>query len=89
VDEHGVVWFATSRGVSAFSGTAWQTFNSSNSPLSGDVVSAIVLDEDGNRWFATEGGGVNRLSAARETDIGHGAAFHDNLVQVERVRGAE
>jgi anaerobic selenocysteine-containing dehydrogenase len=35
-------------------------------------------------WIA-EGGGVNRCSCARETDMGHGAAFHDNLVQVEKV----
>ncbi len=30
-----------------------------------------------------EGGGVNLLSAGRETDMGHGAAFHDNVVEVE------
>ena len=30
------------------------------------------------------GGGINLLSAARETDLGHGAAFHDNAVEVER-----
>jgi len=36
-----------------------------------------------NGWWITEGGTVNFCSAARETDMGHGAAFHDNLVQVE------
>ena len=35
------------------------------------------------RWLS-EGGGINLLSAARETDMGHGAAFHDNAVEVER-----
>jgi len=35
-------------------------------------------------WLA-EGGGPNVLSEGRETDLGHGAAFHDNLVEVERV----
>ncbi len=35
------------------------------------------------RW-ACEGGGVNLLSRARETDMAHGAAFHDNAVEVER-----
>ena len=30
-----------------------------------------------------EGGAVNFLSAARETDMGYGAAFHENLVEVE------
>ena len=37
-----------------------------------------------NGWWLSEGGGINLLSAARETDMGHGAAFHDNVVEVER-----
>jgi anaerobic selenocysteine-containing dehydrogenase len=37
-----------------------------------------------NGWWLSEGGGVNLLSAARETDMGHGAAFHDSAVEVER-----
>jgi anaerobic selenocysteine-containing dehydrogenase len=36
-----------------------------------------------NGWWLCEGGGVNQLSAARETDMGHGAAFHDNAVEIE------
>jgi anaerobic selenocysteine-containing dehydrogenase len=39
-----------------------------------------------NGWWISEGGTVNFLSAGRETDMGHGAAFHDNAVDVERVR---
>jgi anaerobic selenocysteine-containing dehydrogenase len=37
-----------------------------------------------NGWWLSDGGGINSLSAARETDMGHGAAFHDNAVEVER-----
>ncbi len=37
-----------------------------------------------NGYWVQHGSGVNVLSAARETDMGYGAAFHDNLVQVER-----
>ena len=36
-----------------------------------------------NGWWLTDGAAVNVLSAARETDMGHGAAFHENRVQVE------
>jgi anaerobic selenocysteine-containing dehydrogenase len=36
-----------------------------------------------NGWWISEGGTVNFCSAGRETDIGFGAAFHDNLVEVE------
>ena len=38
-----------------------------------------------NGWWLSEGGGVNQLSCARETDMAHGAAFHDNAVEVEAV----
>ncbi len=37
-----------------------------------------------NGWWITDGGTVNFCSLGRETDMGHGAAFHDNLVQVEK-----
>jgi anaerobic selenocysteine-containing dehydrogenase len=36
-----------------------------------------------NGWWLCEGGGINLLSSPRETDMAHGAAFHDNAVEVE------
>lgn len=38
-----------------------------------------------NGWWISDGGAVNLLSAGRETDMGHGAAFHENRVEMERV----
>jgi anaerobic selenocysteine-containing dehydrogenase len=37
-----------------------------------------------NGWWLSEGGGVNLCSKGRETDMGYGAAFHDNRVQMEK-----
>lgn len=37
-----------------------------------------------NGYWHAEGAGVNALSKGRETDLAHGAAFHDTLVEVER-----
>ncbi len=37
-----------------------------------------------NGWWSTDGASVNLCSLGRETDMGHGAAFHDNLVEVEK-----
>jgi anaerobic selenocysteine-containing dehydrogenase len=37
-----------------------------------------------NGFWITEGAAVNVLSKGRETDMGYGAAFHDNAVEVER-----
>jgi anaerobic selenocysteine-containing dehydrogenase len=38
-----------------------------------------------NGWWIGEGGTVNFCSLGRETDMGHGAAFHDNLVDIEKI----
>jgi len=38
-----------------------------------------------NGWSISEGGAVNFCSLGRETDIGYGAAFHDNMVEVEAI----
>jgi anaerobic selenocysteine-containing dehydrogenase len=40
-----------------------------------------------NGWWLVDGGAANVLSTGRETDMGHGAAFHDNLVEVEKAPG--
>ncbi|WLT30852.1 molybdopterin-dependent oxidoreductase [Geothrix sp. PMB-07] len=37
-----------------------------------------------NGFGREDGGSVNQLSLGRETDMGFGAGFHDNLVDVER-----
>jgi anaerobic selenocysteine-containing dehydrogenase len=39
-----------------------------------------------NGWWLSEGGTPNLFSKGRETDMGHGAAFHDTLVEIERVK---
>jgi anaerobic selenocysteine-containing dehydrogenase len=39
-------------------------------------------------WFS-EGGGGNMLVDPDETDMGHGAAFHDTRVQIEKYTGNE
>jgi len=38
-----------------------------------------------NGLWISEGGSANNLSAARETDMGHGAAFHDNMVDYRKI----
>lgn len=37
-----------------------------------------------NGIWLSEGGGGNFLTGACETDMGHGAAFHDEMVEIER-----
>ncbi len=45
-------------------------------------VGCVVIP---NGWWGTQGAPVNVLSAGRETDMGHGSAFHNNRVEVKRV----
>jgi anaerobic selenocysteine-containing dehydrogenase len=39
-----------------------------------------------NGWWITDGGNVNFLSEGRETDMAYGAAFHENLVNIEKTK---
>jgi len=58
----------------------------------GELVVAALVDAGirpgcvavTNGWWGIDGGLVNLTSEGRETDMGYGAAFHDNLVQVEK-----
>ena len=38
-----------------------------------------------NGWWIQQGGSTNFLSKGRETDMGHGTAFHDCMVEVEKI----
>jgi anaerobic selenocysteine-containing dehydrogenase len=51
--------------------------------ISNRVPPGMVILPNGI-WFY-EGGGVNQLVSAEETDIGFGAAFHDSRVEIENL----
>jgi anaerobic selenocysteine-containing dehydrogenase len=55
----------------------------STARISGRVPPGIVVLYNG--IWKNEGGGGNSLIAGRETDMGYGAAFHDNMVNIERL----
>lgn len=67
-------------------GTRIRVFNDHGEIVSTACISAripagvVVLH---NGIWLEEGGGGNMLIAGRETDMGHGAAFHDNRVDVK------
>ena len=55
----------------------------SRAEISARVPKGLVVLPNGI-WINEQGGG-NKLVAGVETDIGYGAAFHDNRVEIERV----
>ncbi len=70
------------------SGSRIRVYNTIGEIISTAKVSNRVLDGTvvlpNGIWYK-EGGGGNHLIDSRETDMGFGAAFHDNMVEVERV----
>lgn len=78
---------ATQRGIG--DGDLVEIFNSRGSfrvkaQLTYEVrVGCVVIP---NGWWRTQGAPVNVLSEGRETDMGHGSAFHNNRVEVKLVK---
>ncbi len=77
---------ADCRGIS--SGQRIRVFNTTGelvslAEVSNRIPEGVIVFPNGV-WL-NEGGGVNNLISARETDIGYGSAFHDNMVEIERV----
>jgi ligand-binding sensor domain-containing protein len=57
----GNKWFGTrDAGASKFDGATWTTYDTSNSGLANNYVTAIAVDNEGNIWFGTYGGGVTK-----------------------------
>jgi ligand-binding sensor domain-containing protein len=66
IDPNGIKWFGTGAGLVRFDGTTWTTYNTSNSGICHNFVTAIVTDLDGRKWIggaddATSGGGLNHF----------------------------
>lgn len=82
-----LISFADARSRNISSGDRIKVFNNVGEIISiarvSNRVPAGSLVLPNGIWFS-EGGGGNTLISGTETDIGHGAAFHDNKVEVER-----
>jgi ligand-binding sensor domain-containing protein len=55
-DLHLTRWFGTDSGLVRLADTAWTTFNTSNSPLPSNQVTAVRYDQRGNLWIGTANG---------------------------------
>ncbi len=71
-----------------YSGNKIRVFNQTGeiisvARISNRIPAGLVVLPNGI-WY-NEGGGGNHLITGRETDMGYGAAFHNNTVEVERV----
>jgi hypothetical protein len=55
IDSSGSVWISTSNGIAKYDASAWTVYNTSNSGLPDDYVSAIIASGN-NIWTATSSG---------------------------------
>jgi ligand-binding sensor domain-containing protein len=60
IDHKGIIWIGNNRfqtaynppgGLTRFDGENWQVFNSDNSPLPRNLISAIKVDSQNNKWI--------------------------------------
>ncbi len=56
IDSDGVKWLSTNKGLVAFNGSEWITYNTSNSEIPSNSVHQIIIDTEGIIWIATEKG---------------------------------
>jgi len=53
IDNSGTKWIGTNGGLTAFDGTTWTTWNTSNSGLPHNGVTSVVIDSNGTKWIGT------------------------------------
>lgn len=57
IDKNGTKWMTTwGAGLFSFDGVNWNNYNTSNSPLSSDLLQRIAVDTSGNVWVGTDYG---------------------------------
>ena len=77
IDTNGDKWISTwnsnsgnlayGNGVTKFDGTTWMTYNSSNSGLPDNDITAITIDSNGDKWIGTMNGGVAKFNGSTWT----------------------
>jgi ligand-binding sensor domain-containing protein len=64
VDQQDNIWLGTGfHGAVKFDGNTWTAYTPSNGNSATFIVNGITIDKQGNKWFATGGGGVWELKA--------------------------
>ena len=90
-DSAGLIWIATQGGVQRYDGYRFQLYqHDPDDPdsLSDSFVTDISEDDQGNLWFGTLTGGLNRLDRAsgKMTHIGMSQGLgHDTVIQLRVV----
>ena len=63
IEDSGRIWFVTTGGISSYDGQSWMSYTSRNSSLGSFIPTTMVIDLEGNKWIATENGGLLKLDS--------------------------
>jgi ligand-binding sensor domain-containing protein len=61
VDKNNIKWIGTTKGLCKFDGTNWTIYDTSNSDIPSDNVSAVFMDKQGYLWVGTRNSGIARF----------------------------
>ncbi len=88
LDRSGGLWFGTEEGVSRFDGKTFTPFPIPAADLRPfpyykypRQINAIIQDQSGNIWFASNGGGVYKYDGSTLTNLSEKDGFCNNFVQ--------
>ena len=60
-DTQGNIWIGTRGGLAKFDGQHWSVYSTTNSGLPNDDIRSLVIDQSGNVWVGTYGGGLAKF----------------------------
>ena len=91
-DKKGFMWFGTYDGLNRYDGYHFKIFkNEPNNPnsLSNNFIRALLVDDQGDLWAGTQGGGLSRFDSENEMFIQYrhnpeksASLSHDNIYQI-------
>ncbi len=84
------VWIGTDEGLCKWQGSSFIVYNQANTGLTGNVVSCVLEDTNGNFFIGINGGGVNRLKNGQieALTVANGLSGNDVLSIVEDREGS-
>ena len=81
IDSEGILWVASSKGLSRFDGTNWATYTTDDG-LADNSINSIAIDSEGNKWFfyGYDGKGVSKFDGTNWTTYTESDGLIDNRV---------
>jgi len=80
-DKYGFMWFGTEDGLNRYDGYTFKVYKNirgDQTTICNNAILALCVDEDGDIWIGTDGGGVCRLNPTTEQFVHYLADAEDS-----------